>query len=54
MTLPALEEIDKWMSRVAAPPAHFTSQAAAAAATAATASRRVNQVDPKTKDLYTY
>ena len=49
MTLPALEEIDKWMSRPAVPPAHFTSQAAAA-----TASRRVNQVDPKTKDLYTY
>ena len=41
MTLPALEEIDKWMSRAAAPPAHFTSQAAA--------SMRVNQVDPKTK-----
>ena len=43
MTLPALEEIDKWMSRVAVPPAHFTSQAAAAA------SMRVNHVDPKTK-----
>ena len=48
MTLPALKEIDKWMSRAAVPPAHFTSQAAAAT------SMRVNQVDPKTKDLYTY